>query len=173
MYLPLGNAALTRRSRKLSRLSAVVLKWSRAREQYERQGVLVENEALEQAERECEADAGEREIRRAQAALRRTELDQEYIQRFAARVREFYPRCPAGREQIIAEHACRKYSGRVGRSAEAKELSERAVNLAVFAHIRHTETRYDELLASGQDRFEAREQVRPEALAILAQWQND
>lgn len=173
VYLPLGNAALTRRSRKLSRLSAVVLKWSRAREQYERQGVLVENEALEQAERECEADAGEREIRRAQAALRRTELDQEYIQRFAARVREFYPRCPAGREQIIAEHACRKYSGRVGRSAEAKELSERAVNLAVFAHIRHTETRYDELLASGQDRFEAREQVRPEALAILAQWQND
>jgi len=41
-YLPAGNRTLTRRARKGSRLSAVVLKWSRARKQYERQGVLVE-----------------------------------------------------------------------------------------------------------------------------------
>lgn len=172
VFLPSGDAALTRRSRKLSRLSAVVLQWSRARKQYERQGVLVEQEALETAERECEADASQRESRRARATLRRAELDQEYIQRFAARVRGLYPHCPTGREQTIAEHACRKYSGRVGRSAEAKELSERAVNLAVFAHIRHAETRYDGLLASGQDRFESRDQVRPEVLAIQARWKN-
>ncbi len=172
VFLPSGDAALTRRSRKHSRLSAVVLKWSRARKQYERQGVLVENEALEQAERECEADADLREVRRGQAVLRRAELDQEYVSRFASRVRELYPHCPADREQIIAEHACRKYSGRVGRSAAAKEWSEKAVNLAVFAHIRHAETRYDDLLANGRDRFEAREQVRPEVLAIQARWQN-
>lgn len=172
VFLPSGDAALTRRSRKHSRLSAVVLKWSRARKQYERQGVLVENEALEQAERECEADAGLREIRRGQAALRRAELDQDYLRRFAARVRELYPHCPAGREQAIAEHACRKYSGRVGRSAAARELSEEAVNLAVFAHIRHTETLYDDLLAEGRDRFDAREQVRAEVLAIQSRWQN-
>lgn len=172
VFLPSGDAALTRRSRKLSRLSAVVLKWSRARKQYERQGVLVEKEALEEAERVCEADAGQREIRRAQAVLRRAELDQEYIRRFAARVRELYPHCPAGREQTIAEHACRKYSGRVGRSTEAKELSERSVNLAVFAHIRHAETGYDDLLARGRDRVEAREQVRPEVQAIQTRWQN-
>ncbi len=172
VFLPSGDAALTRRSRKLSRLSAVVLKWSRARKQYERQGVLVEQEALEKAERECEADADQRESRRAQAVLRRTELDREYIRRFSARVRELYPLCPPGREQTIAEHACRKYSGRVGRSAEAKELSERAVNLAVFAHIRHAETGYDDLLAGGRDRFEARGQVCPEVLAIQTRWQN-
>ena len=172
VFLPSGNTALTRRSRKLSRLSAVVLKWSQARKQYERQGVLVENEALEQAERVCEADADQREMIRAQAALRRAELDQEYVRRFAARVRELYPLCPPGREQIMAEHACRKYSGRVGRSAEAKELSERAVNLAVFAHVRHAETHYDDLLANGQDRLAAREQVRPEILSILARWQH-
>ncbi|HPR69825.1 MAG TPA: DUF2293 domain-containing protein [Kiritimatiellia bacterium] len=171
VFLPSGDAALTRRSRKHSRLSAVVLKWSRARKQYERQGVLVETDALEQAERECEADAGQREMRRAQAVLRRAELDQDYIRRFAARVRELFPHCPAGREQAIAEHACRKYSGRVGRSAEAKELSERAVNLAVFAHIRHAETDYDDLLAGGRDRLEAREQVRPKVLAIQTRWQ--
>jgi hypothetical protein len=38
VFLPAGNAALTRRSRKHSTLSAVVLKWSRARKRYERQG---------------------------------------------------------------------------------------------------------------------------------------
>ena len=40
-FLPLGNAALTRRSKKHSRLHAVVLKWSRTRKRYERQGLLV------------------------------------------------------------------------------------------------------------------------------------
>ncbi len=169
-YLPSGDAALTRRARKHSVLSAVVLKWSRARKHYERQGVLVESQALEKAEQECEADANQREIRRAQAVLRRAELDQEYIRLFAARVRELYPRCPAGREQAIAEHACRKYSGRVGRSAQAKDLDEKAVDLAVRAHIRHAETRYDDLLAKGRDRLDAREEVRAAVSSVIAQW---
>ena len=46
VFLPSGDAALTRRSRKHSRLSAVVLKWSQARKRYERQGLIVESEAL-------------------------------------------------------------------------------------------------------------------------------
>jgi len=46
LFLPSGDAALTRRSRKHSRLSAVVLKWSRSRKRYERQGLLVEEFAL-------------------------------------------------------------------------------------------------------------------------------
>ena len=56
VFLPSGDAALTRRSRKHSRLFAVVLKWSRARKRYERQGLLVEDSVLELAEWECEAD---------------------------------------------------------------------------------------------------------------------
>ena len=116
VFLPSGDAALTRRARKHARLSAVVLKWSQARKRYERQGLLVEEDALARAEQECAADAATREARRASAAQRRAELDQEYVVRFAARVRELYPSCPKGRETKIAEHACRKYSGRVGRS---------------------------------------------------------
>ena len=53
IFLPSGNAALTRRSRKYSTLSAVVLKRTRARRRYERQGLLIESRALEQAEQEC------------------------------------------------------------------------------------------------------------------------
>jgi len=170
VFLPSGDMALTRRSRKYSRLSAVVLKWSRARRRYERQGLLVENDALERAERECEGDAAQREIRRGQAALRRSELDEEYIKRFAVRVREVYPNCPTGREILIAEHACRKYSGRVGRSAAAKQLDERAVRLAATAHVRHTETNYDELLSRMLDRSEARMKIRDAVAEILKAW---
>src|SRR5438552_19213073 len=52
VFLPAGDAALTRRARKHSALSTVVLKWSRSRKRYERQGVLVEDAALAQAEAE-------------------------------------------------------------------------------------------------------------------------
>lgn len=172
VFLPSGDTALTRRSRKYSRLSAVVLKWSHARKRYERQGLLVENEALERAEHECEADAAQREIRRSRAMLRRAELDKEYIQNFAARIRKVYPHCPRGREAVIAEHACRKYSGRVGRSAEAKALHEQAVRLAVAAHVRHAETNYDGLLSSMVDRNDARAMVHDAVAKVLEQWES-
>jgi hypothetical protein len=170
VFLPSGDTALTRRARKHSRLSAVVLEWSRARKRYERQGLLVEEDALEQAEQECTADAATREARRARAAERRAELDDQYIDRFAKRVRELYPGCPQGREKQIAEHACRKYSGRVGRTAAAKELDEQAVRLAVVAHLRHTATEYDALLVAGWDRQQARAHVDEEVSAVLSEW---
>ena len=49
--LPRGDAALTRRARAHSPLQAVVLEWSRSRKRYERQGVLVDPDALRQAVR--------------------------------------------------------------------------------------------------------------------------
>ncbi len=49
VFLPSGDAGLTRRARKASTLSAVVVRWSRARKRYERQGLLVERAALEAA----------------------------------------------------------------------------------------------------------------------------
>jgi len=57
VFLPAGIAALTRRAKKSSNLHAVVLKWARTRKRYERQGFLVEEAALEQAEAECLSDA--------------------------------------------------------------------------------------------------------------------
>jgi hypothetical protein len=53
VFLPAGDAALTRRAKRESRLSAVVVRFSRARRRYERQGILVEEAALERAERNC------------------------------------------------------------------------------------------------------------------------
>jgi hypothetical protein len=171
IFLPSGDAALTRRARKNSTLAALVLKWSHARKQYERQGLLVETQALEKAEQECLADSEARVRRKEREAARRTELDCEYVNRFEIRVRELFPHCPPGREVAIAEHACLKYSGRVGRSAAAKSFDENAVRLAVIAHIRHTETQYDDLLARGYERWEARAQVKKAVAQVLSGWE--
>lgn len=171
IFLPSGDAAVTRRARKHSTLSAVVLKFSRARRRYERQGLLVEEKALQQAEVECLADEESRSRRRERESDRRAELDSQYVGSFAARIREVFPLCPEERELEIAEHACRKYSGRVGRSAAAKDLDEEAVRLAVIAHIRHRETNYDDLLGKGCDRGEARARVREDVDQICRQWQ--
>jgi hypothetical protein len=170
-FLPAGDAALTRRARKHSTLVAVVLRWSRARKRYERQGLLVEAEALEQAEQECLADSEARARRREREAERRAELDRQYVERFAERVREIFPACPPGRGMAIAEHACLKYSGRVGRSAAAKSLDESAVRLAVIAHIRHAETQYDQLLVEGFDRWDARAQVERAVSRVVTEWE--
>ena len=171
IFLPAGDAALTRRARKHSNLSAAVLKWSRARKRYERQGLLVEAQALEQAERECLADSEARARQREREATRRAELDRQYVERFAMRVRELFPRCTSGIEVAIAEHACLKYSGRVGRSAAGKSLDKNAVRLAVIAHIRHSETPYDKLLADGYERCDARAEVKETVDKILIEWE--
>lgn len=148
----------------------VVLKWSRARKRYERRGLLVENEALERAERECLEDADARERRRIREQEKRELFDREYVRRFAGRIGELFPHCPTKQAKDIAEHACRKYSGRVGRSAAAKDLEEEAVQLAVRAHIRHAMTDYDPFLSKGYDQFESRLFVGDQVMEILYKW---
>jgi len=170
LFLPPGNAALTRRAHKKSTLSAVVLKWSQSRKRYERQGLLVEESALEKAEKECLADGEVRARRREREVERRAEYDRQYIERFGKRIRELFPLCPPGREIAIAEHACLKYSGRIGRTATAKSFEENAIRLAIIAHIRHAETSYDELLAKGLERWEARFRVEDTVNEILRKW---
>ncbi len=171
VFLPSGDAALTRRARKYATLAAVVMQWTRARKRYERQGLLVDAHALEQAEKDCLADSEVGERIRERAALRRERLDREYLERFALRVGELFPGCPFERERAIAEHACLACSSRVGRSAWAKTLDAGAVRLAVVAHLRHTETPYDDLLMMGHDRWEARDMVSETVDHVLAQWE--
>ena len=52
----------------------------------------------------------------------------------------------------------------------AKRFDEEAVRLAVVAHIRHTETEYDTLLAKGYDRWDAREKVTEQVDRVLSRW---
>ncbi len=84
VFLPRGDTALTRRSRKYSNLTAVVVRFSRARRRYERQGLLVEDAALLRAEDECLSDAEKRQHARERAAGTRTKAEEKYVDRFAA-----------------------------------------------------------------------------------------
>ena len=170
VFLPSGDAALTRRAGRYSSLKAIVVRFSRARNRYERQGVLVEENALARAEQECLADADARTRMRERRAERDAQLDAHYRDEFARRIRSLYPRCPESESVAIAEHACRKYSGRVGRTAEAKRFDGEAITLAVNAHIRHVHTDYDRLLGGGWDRHEARAHVRSTIEQVVASW---
>lgn len=169
-FLPRGDVAITRRSAKYSKLWAVVLQWSRSRNRYERQGILAEPEAIERALSESEADSETRARRREREAARREKLDDKYIAEFAQAIRNDFPGIPKGVEIKIAEHACLKHSGRVGRSAAAKSFEPDAIFLAVRAHIRHAYTDYDELLFKHDDRHLARAKVKDRVEEILDGW---
>ncbi len=102
------------------------------------------------------ADADIRLRRQGREAVKREAEDKVFIASFAQAVRKDFPGCPQAEADEITLHACRKHSGRVGRSAAAKELSPDAVRLAVTAHIRHVHTKYDEMLTRGTNRRAAR-----------------
>jgi hypothetical protein len=170
VFLPAGDAALSRRARKHSSLAAVVVRFSRARKRYERQGLLVTEDALAKAEDECAADAPARAAARALAAVAREEDDREFIAALAQAIKRQYPGCPPDAARRIAEHTGRRSSGRVGRSAAGRALDVAAVDLAVIAHIRHAHTNYDELLMRGTERLDARGQVRKGIDRVLAEW---
>lgn len=170
VYLASGNSALTTRARKYSPLSPVVVKFSKVRKRNERQGVLVSAQGLARAEEECLSDEDLRAVRRERDRARRDRRDAQYVQDFAVAIRRLYPGCPEEIATLIAEHACEKYSGRVGRSASAKALDDQYVTLAVRAHVRHAETRYDELLSQCYARDHARELIQEELEGCLSKW---
>lgn len=170
VFLPRGDAALTRRAAKHSTLHAVLVRFSRTRKRYERQGTLVEEAALARAEQECLADAEARARARERAAQRETVRDAQYVKQFAERIGALYPRCPEAERDVIAEHACLKYSGRVGRTAAAKRFEAEVIDLAVRAHARHAHTRYDQLLGTGWERQQARAAVAAEVEQVVERW---
>ncbi len=172
VYLPRGDTALTRRTRKYSSISAVVVRFSRARQRYERQGVLVEEAALDRAEAECHADAAERLADREKAAHRRVEQDRDLAARMVESILALYPGCPPAEAQAIAAHTSRRGSGRVGRTAAGRALESEALSAAVVAAIRHRHTPYDQLLMHGHSRRNARDAVRASIDRVLEHWRS-
>ena len=170
VFLAAGDAALTRRSKKASRLSAVVVQWSRTRKRYERRGTLVEEPALERAEQQCLADEDARMRRRERDRERRADADVQLQARVVEEIARLFPGCPAGRAEAIAQHTSLRGSGRVGRSAAGRSLDEKAVTLAVVASVRHEDTDYDSLLMSGIPRDAARMRIKPAIEQVLAAW---
>jgi hypothetical protein len=172
VFLPRGDTALTRRSREESALSAVVVRFNRRHGRYERQGVLVEEAGLARAEERCLADAEARRRRRVRDARRRAVQDARFADAFAAEIRRLFPGCPAERAREIAAHTSERGSGRVGRSAAGRALTESAVTSAVAASVRHVDTPYDRQLMSGVPRHEARRSIAASVEKVLRGWRS-
>jgi len=169
-FLASGDAAMTRRSKKYSTLCGAVLEWNQRRKRFERLGQFVEAHAITLAKQECENDEASRLLKNQKAAVKREELDKLYIQDFAKAIRMRYPNCPVNRELEIALHACEKHSGRVGRTANAKLFDETMIDLAVEAHIRHTETNYDHEFGKGKKKREIRQDIKLTVVQVMNRW---
>lgn len=172
VLLPPGNAALTRRSKKHSSLCGVLYRWNNRRRRYEREGQYVEALAISKAQAECENDQEKRTLKNKKVAEIRAVKDKEYIHAFTLAIRAHFPNCPPKREVEIATHACEKYSGRVGRSANAKQFDTKMIELAVVAHIRHTKTNYDNQFGKGKRKKEIRADLSYTIRKILAGWKS-
>jgi hypothetical protein len=170
VFLPAGDTALTRRARKASRLAAVVVRFSRSRRRHERQGLLVEQAAIELAEQQCLSDEDARARRRERERVRRAAADESFQEELATEIGRLFPGCPAPRAAAISAHAAVRGSGRVGRSAAGRALDPDAVTRAVVASVRHEDTVYDELLMAGVPREEARERIRADIDRVLDDW---
>ena len=170
VFLPAGDAALTRRAKQASRLSAVVVRFSRSRKRHERQGLLVEQAAVEQAEQQCLSDEEARARRRERDRQRREVADEQFQQELAEQIGRLFPGCPPRRAEAISRHTGARGSGRVGRSAAGRALDPDAVTRSVVASARHEDTGYDELLMAGVPREQARERIRKDLEQVLERW---
>jgi hypothetical protein len=170
VFLPAGDATLTRRAKQASQLSAVVVRFNRSRKRYQRQGILVEEPAIEQAEQQCLSDEEARARRRERDRERREVADEAFQQQLADEIGRLFPHCPPPRVAAISRHTGTRGSGRVGRSAAGRALDPDAVTRAVIASVRHEDTAYDELLMAGVPREQARERIRNDIDRVLEAW---
>lgn len=169
-FLEPGNAALTRRSKKHSSYCGILFAWNKRRKRFERKGQYVEAKAIAKAEIECKEDAEKRAEKNAKAAIKRIAEDKIYVAEFSKAIRKRYSNCPKNREVAIAKHACEKYSGRVGRTANAKQFDGDKIDLAVEAHIRHKETNYDSQFNKGKTKRAIRSLVKEDITKVLRKW---
>lgn len=103
------------------------------------------------------------------------ESQEEINKQADAAIRDLFPRIPNTDRAMILEHAFKKgglFHGEKTVGLQPDIPLSRRVQLAVLAHIRHTHTRYDQLLreTSWQN---ARKVVEPICLRIIVEWRGD
>jgi hypothetical protein len=170
VFLADGDGTLTYRATQFSVLSAVVMHWSRISESYLRQGILIEDEALDLAEQRCLTEEDARLCRDERESERRAREHAELQAPVAAEVARRFPNCPPERAAAIARHVDVHDRGRVGGAEVSHAGNEQALMPAVITVVRHLDTAYDSLLMSGFPREIARDRIRPAVDRTLADW---
>ncbi len=173
VFLPSGDACVSRKARKLSGDSAVVLEWSRTRKRYERQGLMLELPAVEQAELECV----EHWIAKARQAQESGEIRigkgrkraiRETASRIVIGIRQHFPHCPEETAQAAAELAAPPLALFFSEGAQlTKFLSRPYVRAVLITYLRRT------LAPKGKERAPRAtpSEVPEEILALLKKWE--
>ena len=171
LYVPRMDVPLSTVIEKHSRLMVDLYQWNRYRKRHEPKGYLVDLPALLNAEEECLPDA-EISVRRVQREAEwRRRFDRKFVERFAQAVRTFFPGCPDGEEHQIAAGACLQFGGTTGRRKPRSRPDELSVRMAVISYVRLRLTSYQELLASGYERWQARDAVDYTVNEVLSRWE--
>lgn len=173
-FLARGDTALTRRARRHSQLSTVVVRWSRSRMRYERQGV-VDRDGRHRAGRA--GMPGRRRVRERRGqcdALHRAAPTPGSSATSPPRSARSFPLAPpngywsstlAGRCAWRSMWAYEAVAGSAARVPAERSTRVRSGPPSI-ASARHEDTRYDELMA-GLPRSDARELVRPDIDRVL------
>ncbi|KAI9657287.1 MAG: hypothetical protein M1829_006932 [Trizodia sp. TS-e1964] len=111
------------------------------------------------------------EKREYQVALK----DSREINNARNTLKERFPFIPISSAETILRHGFLKGSGRVGRSKKLPLWKK--IDLATIAHVRHTFTKYDEILRNNKNekdpRTKARQQVRETIFSIIRKWRTN
>jgi hypothetical protein len=136
-------------------------------------GPLMDGVVIRESDRPAlEAGILKRDASRAtdeQKAARKAKKQAADTSALAAAIRAEFPAMPGSEVEACAVHASEIGSGRVGRSSTAGNIARKAV----VAYVRHQFTPYDELLASGTSRDDARTKVLPLVTAKVNEWSPD
>lgn len=124
-------------------------------------GIAVPTPILRQV-RQDEADT--RDTRAANVQKR----DQSIHDDFEAVTRREFPLMPPESLPMVLHMALQKRKGKVGRTGTLSSRDK--AHLAVRAHIRHSETPYEQLMESGMSREQARDMVAPQVDTIAQSW---
>lgn len=159
VFLPSGDANLTRRTAKASGVTGVVYRMNTPRRRYERQGILAEQCAVELAARQCLEDDD--------LTPRRLRVDDALRREIADHIRAQFPGCPPLRAEAIAFYAAVRGRARRNRGNAADPGS---VLAAVTNSVRRIDTDYERLLLTGLERADAERAVQIRVDDILRTW---
>ena len=171
VYLPAGSSKMTRRAKKYSPLSAVVVRFSRTRKRYERQGLLVESAALKRAEEECFSNEELADRRWDDKLNRNSVYTAALVAALTKKIRADLSGCPQDSASEIAEIAAYRTGKRIGRTAGAPDLEQIELPEVVFSWVRVHHTGYDKHRMEGMERETACDAVRSEAARVVRKWQ--
>lgn len=159
VFLPSGDANLTRRTTRASGVTGVVYRMNTRRRRYQRQGILTEQRAVELAARQCLEDDD--------LTPRRLRVDDALRREIADHIRAQFPGCPPLRAEAIAFYAAVRRRACRNRDSAADPDFVRA---AVTNSVRRIDTDYDRLLLTGLERADAERAVQNRVDDTLRTW---